>query len=76
MIIKIMKTKDFALSQTLVSLGKKYTTERDGKEVYFIFDDDEETNQLVKSFWNRELLVEPISYASAGRELKSRIFNS
>lgn len=71
-----MKTKDFALSQTLVALGKKYTTEREGNAVYFIFDDTEEINQLVKSFWDRELLVEPISLASAGRELKSRIFNN
>lgn len=44
------------------------------QKVIFVFKIDEQFSQLLKKYWRRELVVEPISFFNQIKYLKSRIY--
>lgn len=70
------RTKDFYHATILKSLGGQLIDlERTGNNFcYFIFDDpDGGVEDIIKRYWNRELLVEPRLMVESINELKTRL---
>jgi len=72
------KTKDIYLAATLITRGfKQYYIQRNGRQCYFIFDQDGERNPQVEAdnYWMGNLLVDPKELFNSYKELKNRMFN-
>lgn len=72
----IYSTKDLSEASFLYASGKKLTKlHKDGKRVWFIFDDRLSCEKLVNAFWSKEAVVNAKEYSDAIRTLKDLIFN-
>lgn len=70
------KTKDLAeASLLLVKNQKLVRLDRQGRIVYFVFDDKNNCEKLSNDFWFGECLVNAKSYYEAIQTLKNRIFS-
>ena len=70
------KTKDFYHASIIKSLGGHLIDlERtDNNFCYFVFDDpSKQAEEIVRRYWNRELLVEPRMMVETINELKTRL---
>ena len=47
----------------------------DPERIRFVFCREEGLDQLLESYWRKELRVEPISFAMAQKYLKNQIYN-
>ena len=69
------KTSDLALaaainlSQPLESLDRS-----NPHKVLFIFPNNKQTEDIVDSYWKRQLQVEPLSFFNSLRTLKARLY--
>jgi len=69
-------SSDFALVTALYYLGfpiEALDRQPDGR-VNFVFHHTHELDTTVEGFWKKDLRVEPSSYFSATKEIKSRIY--
>lgn len=75
MIENIYSTKDLAeASLLLVKNQKLIRLNRQGKTVFFVFEDKKGCADLSNQFWFGECLVNAKSYFEAIQTLKNRIF--
>ncbi len=74
--LETTQIRDLGLAAALVSLEFKIIkTERDSNaRTYFIFNDSNELQQVVSSFWSNTLDVKARYYFDAIKMLKSRIY--
>lgn len=69
------KTKDLAEASFLLANGKQLLlVEREGKTCWFIYDGQQECQQLVNSFWFGNASINAKNFYDAIQMLKSRIF--
>jgi hypothetical protein len=70
------ETSSLPLATTLTCLGitlDSVIKSNSGKAV-FVFSQTPELNQILESFWRKDLRIEPITFFEAQRYLKSRIY--
>lgn len=69
------ETSEMALASALLCLGHKldFIEKRDPKSI-FTFQRDEFLDKTIQGFWAGELRVEPKSYFTCIREVKSRLY--
>jgi hypothetical protein len=71
-----IEVSDLALASSLQHLGFPVTSiSRDPREhpkVSFVFESSDELNNVIQKYWQGHLNVEPKSFWSISRELKSR----
>ena len=69
------KTKDLSEATALLTLGSKIVgTEKVDKTIWFIFEDEPKSQEIVKEFWFGECLVNARSYHDSLNKLKTLIF--
>jgi hypothetical protein len=70
------KSKDFNICSTLFAMGKKVdSTEWQNNELFFLFEDLEECEDIVKDYyWNR-LKLSPYDLFNAQKAIKSMIYS-
>jgi len=70
-------TKDFYLAAYLVAEGVKLLSHhRNGTITTFCFNDDELLKLMIEKYYAMQSLVEPMTYSSAMRSLKSVLHSS
>ncbi len=79
---QVLKKKDFFRSSDLAlvaTLSIFYPIEgvdrQDQNRAYFLFKRNEALDNLIQGYWRGELRMEPQSYFSALRAIKTRIYN-
>lgn len=75
-ISSFFSSSEFALCASLVALGFTLDSidKNNTQKVTFNFKRTQDLDEAIQKFWNRQLLIEPISYFEAQRYLKSRIY--
>lgn len=69
-------TKDLSVASFLYASGKKLIhLNKDNGRTWFLFDNRNSCEQLVRSFWAKEALVNAKEYSDSIRTLKELIFN-
>lgn len=74
-----LRTKDLYLASYFVAIGEKYSIEKDGKTVYFVFENNKAPTENIykieeEKYWNDNALVSPKALFNAYKELRSRIY--
>ncbi len=74
----VFSTRDLYLASTLLSLGFKltgldYQIEGSRPVGYFNFEDTESIRNAEKDYWDGKLAIEPRSFITNTRDLKSRV---
>jgi hypothetical protein len=72
------KTQDLALA-TAISLAYPLTAidrESNPRKAQFVFKRDIGLDELIASYWRRELKVEPQAYFDAMRAIKGRLYDA
>lgn len=70
------KTSDMCLAGTLITLG--YIVEdidRSNRKVIFSFQETPKLKKDIDRYWRDEILVEPIAFSNALKNLKTRIYD-
>lgn len=72
------QTSDLALCATLCCNGYVVNNidKNNPRRAIFWIKLDNNLDQIIKSYWSRELAVEPMAFFSILKELKARIYNS
>lgn len=76
--VSTYRTKDFYHAVVLKALGETLIRleQGEGKFSYFVFDDsDRKAEEIIKKYWNRELLADPKSIIDSIVELKTRLYS-
>ena len=69
------QTKDLSEAAFLYTSGQKLIgLDRNDIKIYFVFQDGEECEKLVSSFWSKEARVNAKDYSDGIRTLKALIF--
>lgn len=70
------KTQDLALA-TAISLSYPLEAiDHGGRKAQFVFRQNSGLDELITSYWRRELKVEPQTYFDAMRVIKGRLYQS
>lgn len=72
------ETTDLNTSALIISvLGKEpeYLDRSEPDRIKFVFKRIEGLDELLESYWRKELKIEPISFATAQKFLKQQIYN-
>ncbi len=69
------KTTDLALATAISLFYPLEAIERGGRKAQFIFRRDAGLDDLIQSYWRRELTVEPQAYFDALRAIKGRLYD-
>lgn len=73
---RYFETTDFDLSVALMC--KNYVLESIenelGNKLVFVFQKDEDIEDVVDGYWSNKILVSPLEFANARKNLKSRIY--
>ena len=72
------QTSDYTLAVSLCCLGFPVDSLdcTNPQRVEFCFEREEGLDEAVKAFWKREIRVEPMTYATHSKLLKSRLFDA
>lgn len=73
-----LRTQDLALA-TAISLFYPLAAidrESNPRKAQFVFKRDAELDELITSYWRRELRVEPQAYFDAMRAIKGRLYDA
>ncbi len=72
------KTTDMSLVSTLIYLGYQITAidDHNPSKVHFVIKRDGKTDEVIQSYWNKELSVEPLAFFNCIKEVKTRIRNT
>ncbi len=70
------KTTDLALATVIFLSCPLEAIDRSGRKAAFIFKRTTELDELIQSYWRRELKVEPIAYFEALRLIKARLYGA
>lgn len=71
----IYETTDLALAATLYISFELMSIDRaDPRRVIFVFEAKAEIDKLIEDFWNKRYKVDALTYFSALKTLKSRIY--
>lgn len=75
---KYFSTSELALCAALICLDFSLDSldKTNPQRTVFIFERSEGLDQAISKFWQRELLIEPLSFFEAQRYLKSRIYEN
>ncbi|OGD95519.1 hypothetical protein A3F57_03235 [Candidatus Roizmanbacteria bacterium RIFCSPHIGHO2_12_FULL_36_11] len=69
------ETKDLYLASLFYAKGIKLSDiRRDGRECFFIFNDQEKCNEIEKHYWSKEETVNAKEYTDAVKTLKGLLF--
>jgi len=71
------ETTDLGLSTTIVTLGfRLHSLDRSNpSRVKFVFRREDELEDIVRAYWQKELSVEPLSYFNNIKLMKNRIYS-
>jgi hypothetical protein len=71
------ETSDFTLAISLCCLGFciRSFDDTDPQRVVFRFEKKKGLYEAIQTFWNRELRVEPMTYAAHTKLLKARLYD-
>lgn len=69
-------TSDFDLSVTLICKGYNLATidAEPNNKMVFVFKNNASIGEVVDGYWSNRVLVNPLEFANARKNLKSRIF--
>ncbi|OGF30416.1 hypothetical protein A3H09_02095 [Candidatus Falkowbacteria bacterium RIFCSPLOWO2_12_FULL_45_13] len=72
------KTSDLALCAALCCNGYAVNNidKKNPKRAIFWIKNNNNLDKIIKSYWSRELTVEPMAFFNILKELKARIYNS
>lgn len=70
------KTQDLALATAISLTHPLENIERGGRKAQFVFKRDAGLDELIASYWRRELKVEPQAYFDAMRAIKGRLYDA
>ena len=69
------RTADLALAAAINLSQPLETLDRsDPRKVLFIFPNNKQTENIIDSYWKRQLEIEPLSYFNSLRNLKARLY--
>lgn len=69
------RIKDFGLVAAVTTAGFSIERqEREGRQVYFLFEDSDQLRSTIADYWSDQLRVPARSYFDTQRMLKSRIY--
>ncbi len=70
------KLTDFDLAVTLICMGCILETidEESKGKLTFVFKDDEDIRDAIEQYWSNKLLVSPLEFSNARKNLKSRMY--
>ena len=71
----VYKTRDTETASLLKSQNRKFTTEKQGQDVVFVFEDKEECEAILDLHNNRELIVKSADLFEAIHAIKKIIIN-
>lgn len=69
-------TSDFDLSVTLICKGYNLATidTEPNNKMVFVFKNNASIGEVIDGYWSNRVLVNPLEFANARKNLKSRIF--
>jgi len=75
---KYFQTNDLALCAALLCSGLSIIDidKTNLKRVFFLFEKNRKNEIVIDKYWKHELLVDPINYFNALKELKTRIYEN
>jgi len=69
------QTADLALAASINLFQPLQEVDRTNfRKALFIFPNNKQTDEIVDSYWKRQLQVEPLSYFNSLRTLKARLY--
>lgn len=74
---KYFETTDLGLATTLVTQGfSLHSLDRNNPHrVRFVFQKENELDEAVRAYWQKELVVEPLTYFNNIKLMKNRIYS-
>jgi hypothetical protein len=70
------KTQDLALATAVSLFYPLEAIDRGNRKAQFVFKQNSGLDELITSYWRRELKVEPQTYFDAMRVIKGRLYQS
>ncbi|MBL7057810.1 hypothetical protein ISS03_00590 [Patescibacteria group bacterium] len=71
---ELYETKDRFLSALLLSLGLRLDQSyQEGGVTYFVFENKEECEDVIKKYYNNELMINPKTFVDAMQNIKHMI---
>lgn len=69
------RTSDLALAATLSITQKIVALDRQGGKTFFVFRNNRTLSELVSSYWQGEIQIEPQAYFNQLKALKTRLYS-